>query len=86
MQAGTKNIAIICNQLAGAGRAVTLAQKILGELSGKQVFHSYFKEHWPADFNDFTDVWVVGGDGTLNYFLNHYPDIKLPLVIFNGGT
>jgi len=81
-----KNIAIVCNTLAGVGRAVTLAPKIVSELSSKQISHSFFKETWPADFNDFTDVWIVGGDGTLNYFVNHYPDIKLPLVIFNGGT
>ena len=86
MQACTKNIAILCNQLAGAGRAVTLANKILSELTAKQIPHSFFKETWPAHFNGFTDVWIVGGDGTLNYFVNHYPDIKLPLVIFNGGT
>jgi len=82
----SQNIAIVCNELAGVGRAVTLAQKILAELSKKQIPHSFFKENWPADFNGFTDVWIVGGDGTLNYFVNHYPGIKLPLVIFNGGT
>jgi YegS/Rv2252/BmrU family lipid kinase len=31
-------------------------------------------------------VIIVGGDGTLNFFINQYPEIKLPLVIFNGGT
>lgn len=86
MKANTKNIAIVCNQLAGAGRAVTLAGKILSELSNKEIPHSFFKENWPSDFNGFTDVWIIGGDGTLNYFVNHYPDIKIPLVIFNGGT
>ena len=86
MQVNFKNIAIVCNQLAGAGRAVTLAEKIVEDLSNKDISHSFFQETWPADFNDFSDVWIVGGDGTLNYFVNHYPDIKLPLVIFNGGT
>ncbi len=86
MQIDKKNIAIVCNMLAGAGRAVSLAQKISIELSGKQISHSLFNETWPADFNNYTDVWIVGGDGTLNYFVNHYTDIKLPLVIFNGGT
>jgi YegS/Rv2252/BmrU family lipid kinase len=28
----------------------------------------------------------VGGDGTLNYFLNAYSAISIPLVIFKGGT
>lgn len=86
MQANSKNIAIVCNRLAGAGRAVTLASQILSELSNRQIPHSFFQETWPPDFNGFTDVWIVGGDGTLNYFVNHYMDTKLPLVIFNGGT
>ncbi len=77
---------MVCNQLAGAGRAVALAEKIVKNLSNKDIPHSFFKENWPPDFNGFTDVWIVGGDGTLNYFVNYYPDIKLPLVIFNGGT
>ncbi len=80
------NIAIVCNSLAGVGRAVTLAQKIAKELLSKGITHKLFNGNWPPVFNGFTDVWIVGGDGTLNYFINHYPDIKLPLVIFNGGT
>jgi diacylglycerol kinase (ATP) len=81
-----KNIAILCNPLAGVGKAVRLAEKITAELGVKEVVFSFFKENWPGDFNSFTDVWIVGGDGTLNYFINHYPDVKLPLVIFEGGT
>jgi diacylglycerol kinase (ATP) len=86
MQTDVRNVAIVCNPLAGAGRAIALAQKISDELLKRQITHSVFKENWPQTFNGLTDVWVVGGDGTLNYFINKYPDIKLPLVIFNGGT
>lgn len=86
MPVSEKNIAIVCNELAGVGKATFLAERISLELSGKEVSHSLFVADWPDNFNGFTDVWIVGGDGTLNYFINHYPDIKLPLVIFNGGT
>ena len=86
MQANTRNIAIVCNALAGVGKAIVLAERITTELTKRQIPYTFFKETWPADFNEFTDVWIVGGDGTLNYFVNHYPEIKLPLVIFNGGT
>lgn len=86
MSVSEKNIAIICNELAGVGRAIFLAERISLQLSGREILHSLFSEDWPGDFNGFTDVWIVGGDGTLNYFVNHYPEIKLPLVIFNGGT
>jgi YegS/Rv2252/BmrU family lipid kinase len=81
-----KNIAIVCNALAGVGRSVTLAEKIASELLNRKISHSLFKENWPSDFNGFTDVWISGGDGTLKYLINHYPEIQLPLVIFEGGT
>ena len=84
--ANEKNIAILCNALAGVGKAFPLAEKIANAISQKQIPYSLFKENWPVAFNDFTDVWIVGGDGTLNYFINHHPGITLPLVIFNGGT
>jgi diacylglycerol kinase (ATP) len=81
-----KNIAIVCNPLAGNGRSIALAQKISGKLEERNICQKIFQEQWPKNFSEFTDVFIVGGDGTLNYFINHYPDIKLPLAIFNGGT
>lgn len=81
-----KNIAVVCNELAGAGKATFLAERISLQLSGRELAHTLFIGSWPDNFDGFTDVWIVGGDGTLNYFVNHYPNIKLPLVIFNGGT
>ena len=81
-----RNIAIVCNPLAGAGRAVALAERIANGLLQRKLTYTLFKENWPDNFEGFTDVFIVGGDGTLNYFFNHYPEIKLPLVIFNGGS
>jgi len=84
--AGKKNIAVVCNPLAGVGKAITLAEKIAGELFVRQITFVVFKERRPEKFENFTDIFIVGGDGTLNYFVNHYFDIKIPLVIFEGGT
>jgi YegS/Rv2252/BmrU family lipid kinase len=81
-----KNVAVVCNPVAGSGRAVGVAVNITGALLQKNIAHSLFKESWPVDFTGFTDIFIAGGDGTLNYFINHYPGIQLPLVIFNGGT
>lgn len=81
-----RNISIVCNNLAGGGRAIALSKRIARELQKRNIRHTLYSEVWPADFNRFTDVWIVGGDGTLNYFINKYPGIRLPLVIFNGGT
>ncbi len=85
MSAG-KNIAIVCNNLAGGGRSIVLGKRIAGELQNRNINNTLFIRDWPQNFADFTDVWIVGGDGTLNYFINKYAGIKLPLVIFNGGT
>ena len=81
-----RNIAIVCNPLAGVGRAVDLADKISTELSGRGIGFFLFKKSWPTNFDGYTDVFIVGGDGTLNFFVNLYPNVNLPLVIFNGGT
>lgn len=45
-----------------------------------------FIEHWPAALPHASDIWIVGGDGTLNYFLNQYPLITQPVCLFKGGT
>ena len=81
-----KNISIVCNHLAGGGRAVTLGKRIAGELQSRNIKHSLDIGDWPENFDSYTDVWIIGGDGTLNYFFNKYPGIRLPLVVFNGGT
>lgn len=81
-----KNIAIICNPLAGSGRAISIGKNLQQILAERNIPHSLFVEQWPDSFYSFSDIWIVGGDGTLNYFINKYPDIALPLVIFNGGT
>lgn len=41
---------------------------------------------WPTDISDYKEVWLIGGDGTLHYFINQYRDISIPIVMFKGGT
>lgn len=81
-----KNIAVVCNRLAGAGKAVLYAERIGRELLKRNKTYRLFTDTWPDQFDGFTDIFIVGGDGTLNYFINKYPDIKLPLAVFNAGT
>lgn len=81
-----KNIAIVCNKLAGGGRAVTMSKQVSLQLGSKQISHKIFLNDWPQDFGKFDHVWIIGGDGTLNYFINKYPNISLPLAVFGGGT
>lgn len=81
-----KKIAIVANKIAGEGLAVALSQKIGAILQQKGIDFEIFTDNWPLGFDSFSDAWVVGGDGTLNYFINKYPELQLPLMIFKGGT
>lgn len=81
-----RKIALAVNQTAGRGLSRKLANQLVSLLTAKQVYYTLFTDKWPASFEGFTDVWIIGGDGTLNYFINHYPDITIPLVLFKGGT
>ncbi|MBD0332214.1 MAG: hypothetical protein ICV66_06125 [Chitinophagaceae bacterium] len=83
---GQKNIALICNSQAGYGFALQVADRVSVILRRKNVAHSIFTGYRPQVWDQFTDVWIVGGDGTLNYFINQYPEFKLPLSVFAGGT
>ena len=82
----SKHIAIVCNPQAGNAKSLQIADKIAIVLREKAIKHSLFTAHWPQLWNDVTEIWIVGGDGTLNYFVNQYPDIEIPLSIFKGGT
>jgi len=80
-------IAIATNTLAGSGKALKLAAKIQQLLNDRKISSQIFTEkEWDERLYAFDQVWIAGGDGTVNYFVNQYNDIKKPLCIFNGGT
>jgi diacylglycerol kinase (ATP) len=80
-------IAIATNTLAGSGKAIKMAAEIHDILTKKNIASKIFTEtEWDNRLYDFDQVWITGGDGTVNYFVNQFNDIKIPLCIFNGGT
>jgi diacylglycerol kinase (ATP) len=81
-----KHIALICNPTSENKRALQLADEIAVLLRERSVAFSVFTSYWPKIWDDFTDAWIVGGDGTINFFINENPDFKLPMAVFNGGT
>lgn len=81
-----QTIAIVANPTAGKGKALSLCKQLEDQLQERKIPYKLFTHQWPDQFDGFTDVFIVGGDGTLNYFINKYPGIKLPLSIFKGGS
>jgi YegS/Rv2252/BmrU family lipid kinase len=84
MEPAEKNIALVVNPFHAKARS--LADVIVSMLEQKKISYAVFTEHWPTDWVDITEAWIIGGDGTLNYFINRYPQFTLPLAIFRGGT
>lgn len=81
-----QRVALAVNPKAGNGRSLKVCERLSHLLTGKKIAYEVFTEQWPVLFDGFTDVWIIGGDGTVNYFINRYSSIDLPLSIFKGGT
>ena len=86
LHAETRRIALLHNPRAGKGRALQVMEQIQQKLiQRKTAFESYAAD-WPSDLNRFSEVWLVGGDGSLNYFINVYGPVNIPMAIFKGGS
>jgi diacylglycerol kinase (ATP) len=81
-----KHIALVCNPTRENKKALRITSNIEILLSGIDIPHKTFASAWPESFDGFTEAWIIGGDGTINWFINQYPSIQLPLALFAGGT
>lgn len=82
------SVAILTNSLSGKHKGAETAKWLSDQLAIKNIENTIYSDHWPSIeiLDQFSDCWIIGGDGTINYFINQYPDCKLSLVLFNGGT
>jgi diacylglycerol kinase (ATP) len=81
-----KNIALLVNPTSVNKKAMIVSKGISEILQLKMISHFVFDKQWPGTLEEFTEAWIVGGDGTMNWFVNNYPDVQCPLAIFPGGT
>ena len=81
-----KHIAVLVNPAAGKGRARSIAEKVAVKLRTAGVQMELYYTQWPQSLTDFTDVFLIGGDGTLNYFINSYRDCILPVALIPAGS
>jgi len=78
---------ILYNSDSGKGKGKLIAQQVKENLISKRIiFEMYKDDEWPDDISNFESVWLIGGDGSINYYLNKYPNSNLPLGLFPGGT
>jgi diacylglycerol kinase family enzyme len=81
-----QTILLLINPLGNKKKIKKIIDQISEALSQRKISSTSFLETWPAEINIYKEVWIVGGDGTLNYFLNFYKNIDIPIIIFKGGT
>ena len=87
-QTTIKKVAILSNPKAGNGNSLKTANWLAVSLSNLKIDHDIYPENWPAVemLSNYSDCWSIGGDGTINYFINQYPNCKVNLALFDGGT
>lgn len=74
---------IFCNRASGNGKGLKMARELLARMGPDAVLYD---TNWPQSLEGLKEAWIVGGDGTVCFFLNRYPDHSLPVMIFPGGT
>ncbi len=80
------SIAILVNPRAGNGKSIDIGKWLQNQLTTKSIHCQIFHDDWPVILTDFSDVWLIGGDGTINFFINQYSNCHLPITLFKGGT
>jgi diacylglycerol kinase (ATP) len=81
-----KHIALLCNPGPHNEKALRITDDIALLLTGMGIGHSIFTSYWPKVWEGISDAWIIGGDGTLNHFINQYPEFDLPISLFAGGS
>jgi diacylglycerol kinase (ATP) len=81
-----QEILVLINPNADKKKIDGIISKIFSILSQQKIPFTSFTQSWPKEINLYKEIWLVGGDGTVNYFLNFYKEIEIPIVIFKGGT
>ncbi|RYY90362.1 MAG: hypothetical protein EOO15_02950, partial [Chitinophagaceae bacterium] len=81
-----ERIVLLCNPTAENARALRLTDEIGQQLKARGLRFLSYTNQWPETLEGFTQAWIIGGDGTLNWFINQYPDTELPLAAIPGGS
>jgi YegS/Rv2252/BmrU family lipid kinase len=80
------NIVILVNSKSGGGKGLKLFKKIELLIQQRNITYEFYVDNWIENIDNYKAVWVIGGDGTLNYFINKYRNINIPIALFKGGT
>ncbi len=81
------DILILYNSYSGNGKGKAMAETMKARLQSMGLAFMAFENDWPDDLDSCQEVFLFGGDGTLNYFINKYKvPAHITLTLFPGGT
>lgn len=81
-----RHIAILVNPLSGKGQHKTIIPLLKKKLAVETINYTLFDQELPNNLSGFTDLIILGGDGTVNYVINHFKEILCPISIIPCGT
>jgi diacylglycerol kinase (ATP) len=81
-----RNFCIIVNPNAGGGNSLQVLPTVEKELKEQRFSYTVFKNSLPENLAGFTDLIIMGGDGTIHQTINHFIDIAIPVIILPAGT
>ncbi len=79
-------IILLYNSYSRQGKGINTTIAIKKILESKNLNYKEYKDTWPEKFDADDQLWLIGGDGTINYFVNKYGLIKNDIAFFAGGT
>lgn len=80
------HLGIFYNTYAANGKGLIIADKIIHFCKKENIAFSAVKNAWDISQANFTCIALIGGDGSLNYFINQFPKLNIPVILFAGGT
>ena len=81
-----RHFALFVNYLAGKGKPQKVLPAVMQSLEQAGYTFEVINSDFPATLQSFTDIVIIGGDGTINYIINHFPGISVPIGIIPAGS
>jgi diacylglycerol kinase (ATP) len=83
-----RKVAIFSNPSPRKKKSLDILQLVKNKLSQNTILFDTYSHCWPEieQIEKYSDAIIVGGDGTLNLFLNTYKNLHLPFSIITAGT
>jgi diacylglycerol kinase (ATP) len=81
-------IAVFINPFVKSPKSIAIQDMVRKFYESKGTAFTVYGLKYPSfdELSQFSLCVVVGGDGTLNFFLNAFPEIQIPLSIITAGT